>query len=76
VIEIPKCEPSHGSLPYAAASFAAVMTNTSRTPARISVDSGYVSAPAKSLLLDPLAAQVKLGPGQRHHVEGVMPISA
>jgi hypothetical protein len=35
-----------------------------------------VTAPAQGLLLDALADQIQLGPGQRDDVERVMPISA
>jgi len=35
-----------------------------------------VTAPVKGLLLDALADQIQLGPGQRDDVERVMPISA
>jgi len=35
-----------------------------------------MAAPAEGLVLDTLADQVELGPGQRDHVERVMPISA
>jgi hypothetical protein len=35
-----------------------------------------MAAPAQGLLLDALADQVQLGSGQRHDVEGIMPISA
>ena len=35
-----------------------------------------VTASAQGLLLDALAVQVQLGPGQRDDVERVMPISA